>query len=511
MSTSTVVSESPAVANGNAHVAAAEAPDVAQEVARARRAQPAWAARPLNERLALIRRFRHLIPTHAHELLAPIHPGRRSAAESLGAEIMPLADACRFVETHAPRILKPYRLGLRFRPIWLFGVRSEVRREPYGVVLIIGPSNYPLFLTASQAIQALAAGNAVILKPGNGGAATAQVFARLLEQAGLDPSLLRVLPESPEAAQAAIAAGVDKVLLTGSARTGASVLAQLAPRLVPAAMELSGCDPVFVRADADLDLVTRALRFGFRLNHGETCIAPRRVFVDRSLAPELKNRMAAVGTELSSVVIRTPAAQVAAARVAEALQKGAELVAGRTLPDNQGLTPTVLAGTTPNMAVMREDTFAPVVSLVEVNSDDEALAVASQCPYGLGASVFGDPARAQELAQRVPAGVVVINDMIAPTVDPRLPFGGRRHSGFGVTRGTEGLLELTAVKVVVIRYGQLNWHLDGPDPEDAPLFEAYLRGAHGASWWTRLTGWFTFFRLMIRKSWGAKKTVSPVG
>ncbi len=506
MSTPTAVSESPAVVNGN--LPAGEAPDVAQEVARARRAQPAWAARPLTERLALLRRFRHLIPTHAHELAAPIHPQRRCAAETLGAELMPLADACRFVETHAPRILKPYRLGPRFRPIWLYGVRSEVRREPFGVVLIIGPSNYPLFLTASQAIQALAAGNAVILKPGNGGAGTARVFARLLEQAGLDPDLLRVLPEAPEAAQAAIAAGVDKVLLTGSARTGTSVLAQLAPRLVPAAMELSGCDPVFVRADADLDLVTRALRFGFRLNQGETCIAPRRVFVDRRLAPELKQRMAAVGGELSSVVIRTPAAQVAAARVAEALQKGAELVAGRTLPDNQGLTPTVLAGTTPAMAIMREDTFAPVVSLVEVNSDEEALELAAQCPYGLGASVFGDPARAQELAQRVQAGVVVINDLIAPTVDPRLPFGGRGHSGYGVTRGTEGLLELTMVKVVTTRYGRLNWHLDGPDPEDAPLFEAYLRGAHGASWWTRLAGWLTFFRLMIRKSRSATKSGS---
>lgn len=496
MTTQTAVPEHSGVAKRNG---APPASDVAHEVALARQAQAAWAALPLKERLATLRKFRRLIPAHARELAAPLHPQRRSPAESLGAEVMPLADACRFVERQAPRILKPYRLGSRFRPVWLYGVRSEVHREPFGVVLIIGPSNYPLFLAGSQAIQALAAGNAVVIKPGMGGGEATRVFAGLLAKAGLDPRLVRVLDETPEAAQEAIAAGVDKVLLTGSARTGANVLAQLAPHLVPAAMELSGCDAAFVRADADLDLVARAFRFAFRLNHGETCIAPRRVFVEKAVAAELKKRMAAVGNELSDVVVRSPAAAAAAGRVAEALQQGAELVAGRILPDGQGLTPTVIAGATPAMAIMREDSFAPVLALVEVASAEQALEIAAQCPYALGATVFGDPAKAQEFAAHVHAGVVVINDVIAPTADPRLPFGGRARSGFGSTRGAEGLLELTTVKVVTVCHGNLNWHLDGPDPEDAPLFEAYLRAAHAGCPWTRLKGWAAFFRLMIRK------------
>jgi acyl-CoA reductase-like NAD-dependent aldehyde dehydrogenase len=479
--------------------------DVPAEIALARQAQRAWWVRPLSERIAIIRRFRHSLPAHARELAAPIHPQRRSLAESLGAEVMPLADACKFVERIAPAVLKPVRLGWRFRPVWLYGVRSEIRREPFGVVLIIGPANYPLFLTASQALQGLVAGNAVIVKPGAGGGESMRIFAQLLVDAGLDPRLVRVLPETPKAAQQAIATGVDKVLLTGSAKTGANVLSQLAPRLIPAAVELSGCDAVFVRPEADLDLVTRALGFGLRLNQSETCIAPRRVFVDRSRAPELKQRLTALGAELQNQIMTTPAAKIAAVRVRDALNHGAELVAGRILPDNQGLSPTVLANTSPELAIMREDTFAPVMSVVEVADVEDALRLAAQCPYGLGASIFGDSARALDLAQHVRSGSITINDVIAPTADPRLPFGGRGHSGFGVTRGAEGLLELTTVKVISVRHGNLNWHLDGPDPADGPLFEAYLKAAHSPHWTTRLAGWFSFFRLMIRKMRTATK------
>jgi acyl-CoA reductase-like NAD-dependent aldehyde dehydrogenase len=476
-----------------------DALDVAQEIAIARQAQPVWAARRIGERIALIRRFRHLIPDHAAEMAAPIHPTRRAPGESLGAEVLPFADACRFLEQRAPSVLKPYRLGSRFRPVWLFGVRSEIHRDPFGVVLIIGPSNYPLFLPGSQAVQALVAGNAVILKPGEGGGAAARVLAALLEKAGLDPRLLRVLPETPEAAQQAIAAGVDKVILTGSAPTGQKVLSQLAPRLVPSAMELSGYDAAFVRGDADLDLVTRAFRFAWRLNQGETCIAPHRVFVAREKAPELRERLAIMAQEFFDRPSRTAAATRAAALVADAVSKGAEIVAGRLLPDNQGLTPVVVAGATPDMPLLRDETFAPVISLVEVANEDEALAAAGKCPFALGATVWGDPASARAFAQRVRAGSIVINDVIAPTADPRLPFGGRGHSGFGVTRGAEGLLELTTVKVVTVRHGRGHWHLDGPAPGDGPLFDAFLRATHSRSWGRRLVAWLRVIRLFLQR------------
>jgi acyl-CoA reductase-like NAD-dependent aldehyde dehydrogenase len=472
--------------------------DVAGEVARARRAQAAWAARSLDERLAIIRRARQRLPMVAAQWDRLIHPQRRGPGETLGLEVVPTADAFRFLERYAAKVLKPRRYGAWLRPVWLMGVVAEVHREPFGVILVIGPSNYPLFLPAVQAIQALAAGNSVVLKPGTGGGPIAEAFAELMYGAGLDPDLLRVLSESPEAAERAIEAGVDKVLLTGSARTGAAVLAKLAPRLIPATLELSGCDAVFVREDANLDVVTRALRFGFRLNHGETCIAPHRVFVARPLADDLKKRLANAA-ELECYESRTPAARAAAGLISDATRRGARVLAGKILADQQGITPTVVADVSPDMPLLQEDLFAPVVSVVEVSNDDEALAAAAKCPYGLGSTVFGGLAGAQALAQRIHAGGVVINDMVAPTADPRLPFGGRGRSGYGVTRGVDGLLEVTTVKVVSTRKGGADFHLDPPQANDYQFFETYLRATNSSSFTGWLSAWRSLIPLMIQR------------
>ena len=170
-------------------------------------------------------------------------------------------------------------------------MEAEVRREPLGLVLVIAPSNYPLFLPGVQTLQALAAGNAVLWKPGRGGRRAAEAFAASPPGPASPAAVLTVLPESPRPRGEAIAAGVDKVLLTGSAATGREVLAELARRLVPATMELSGCDALFVLPGADLDRVARAVRFGLTLNGGATCIAPRRVFVPQDLARELEKRI----------------------------------------------------------------------------------------------------------------------------------------------------------------------------------------------------------------------------
>ncbi len=170
----------------------------------------------------------------------------RSVADTLVSEVLPLAEACRFLEREARWILAPQRLSTHARPFWLRRVTAETRREPLGVVLIIAPANYPLFLPGVQALQALAAGNAVLWKPAAGGMAAAEALRDVLVGCGLDPALLQLLDESPQAAADAIAAGVDKVFLTGSAATGTAVLSQLAAHRTPAVMELSGCDAVFV-------------------------------------------------------------------------------------------------------------------------------------------------------------------------------------------------------------------------------------------------------------------------
>ena len=207
-------------------------PDIARLILDARAAQADWTETPLRRRLGVITRLRHLIARNAAELSQSVgeRPGR-AEGETLALEVLPLADACRFLEREAEALLAPRRLGSKGRPLWLSGAEAEIRREPLGAVLIIAPSNYPLFLPGVQIVQALAAGNAVLIKPAPGCVEPMRALLGLLEEAGLPADLCVLLDETVEAGREAIAAGVDKLVLTGSAETGRQVLADLAPHL----------------------------------------------------------------------------------------------------------------------------------------------------------------------------------------------------------------------------------------------------------------------------------------
>ena len=473
---------------------------VREQVAAAREAQRGWATTPIPLRLALVRRLRRLIATNAMRLAEAVHSSRRNPlAEILAGEVLPLADACRFLEREAARILHPRQLDATGRPLWLAGVTAEVRREPHGTVLVIGPFNYPLFLPGVQALQALVAGNGVLLKPGEGGSRAAEEFAALCRAAGFDPRLLQILPESPEAAEDAMEAGVEKVILTGSAQTGVKVLTCLAPRLVPATVELSGCDAAFIRPDADLDLVARSLRFALVWNGGATCIAPRRVFVARDIAAALEARILTAFGQVQCDPGRWNLGPKADALVRDAISRGARPLAGLGAGGDRAGFPTILADARVDMPLLSEDVFAPLFALVPVTNDEEALEAARQCPYALGATIFGEEQHALALAGRVRAGVVVVNDVIVPTADPRLPFGGRGRSGFGVTRGAEGLLEMTVVKVIAVRHRRATWHLDEPDFSDHDLVLRYIEGVHGTTWKQRGGAWWALLGKLIRK------------
>ncbi|KAA0585866.1 aldehyde dehydrogenase family protein (plasmid) [Azospirillum oryzae] len=427
-----------------------------------------------------MRGLRHRIAVNAERLVRSLEtrPGRR-VAESVSAEILPLAEACRFLEREAAGLLAPRRLGRRGRPLWLFGVEAEVRREPVGAVLIVGPSNYPLLLPGVQAVQALAAGNRVLVKPAPGCGAPMVLLGEWLEEAGLPPGLFRVLDESAGAVAEAIAAGIDKLVLTGSADTGRAVAEQLARHLVPSTMELSGNDAVFVLPGAEVEQVARALAFGLRLNGSATCIAPRRVFVPRGMAAGLEDALVRQAAAIPQVPVPLPTRRRVATLARDAVAEGARALGNVPEDEDPAMTPLILADARPGMALLREEIFAPVLSLVPVHDMEEALEAAAQSPYALGASVFGPVAQARELAGRIDAGTVTINDLIVPTADPRLPFGGRHASGWGVTRGAEGLLEMTQVKTVSVRRGRLRPHFDAPRESDDALMLAALRLFHG--------------------------------
>jgi acyl-CoA reductase-like NAD-dependent aldehyde dehydrogenase len=454
-----------------------------ERLGAARAAQRNWAGTPVGRRLEVVGRLRRRIAACVPDLVAALagRPGR-TAAESLAAEILPLADALRFLEREGGRILAPRRLGRRGRPAWLFGIEAELRREPFGLVLVLAPSNYPLFLAGVHAVQALAAGNAVAVKPAPGCSAPLALLARLLAEAGLPDHLFQLLGEEVDDARTAIESGVDLVVLTGSAGTGRQVLSSLAPSLTPAILELSGNDAMFVLEGADTSLVADALAWGLSLNGGATCIAPRRVFAPRPLAQELQARLAERLPSLPAAPVPLPVRHLLERLLAEAERAGARIVGRRPSAEDPMVHPLVVLDAHPDLGLLREDVFAPVLSFVPVDGPEEALVLADRCPYALGASVFGPEAEARSFAARLDVGSVSVNDVIAPTADPRLPFGGRRSSGYGVTRGGEGLLALTRVKTVSVRKGRFRPHYEKPRPGDEDLFTALLHARHAASW-----------------------------
>ena len=470
-------------------------------VSAARRAGAAWSSLPVRQRLKVVREIRHRLAEQMDDLAATVTLPSRRVAETLAAEILPLADACRFLEREAEALLAPRPLGRRGRPFWLSGSAVELWREPFGVVLILGPSNYPLLLPGVQALQALVAGNAVLLKPGRGASEAARRLTRLMAEAGVPDGLVTLLDEDPETAREAISAGVDKVLLTGSSGTGEQVLGDLAASVTPATLELSGCDAVFVRQDADLGLLARALLFGATFNGSFTCIAPRRVFVHRAVQAELESRLA---SELAEVAPSTVSREIAVSlrrATQAALDGGARLACGEIpavgVLGEVRLRPLVLADVESSMEIVQSDLPAPLLSLIPVGSEEEALVLDRDCPFHLGASIFGDAEAARALAERIDAGVVVINDLIVPTADPRVPFGGRGASGFGVTRGAEGLLELTRVKAVIRRGGKFRPHFEPSTPEQENLMRSFVRLGHSRGIASRLRAMLEAARVLI--------------
>ncbi len=466
---------------------------------QAREAQRIWARRRLKDRLALMRRARYRMAATAEEIAKTVpcdKPGalHRTVADTLVSEVLPLVEACRFLEREAAWILAPQRLSTHTRPFWLRRVTAETRRDPLGVVLIIAPANYPLFLPGVQALQALAAGNAVLWKPAPGGTAPAEALRDVLVGCGLDPALLQLLGESAQAATDVVAAGVDKVFLTGSAATGTAVLHELADHLTPAVMELSGCDAVFVLPGAETGRVGAALTFGLRLNGSATCMAPRRVFLVgehlgfvRALIDQLER--------LPPVLLPARTQSQLADLLHDARRLGGSILRDES---DQGLRYAVILRATSEMAITQTDIFAPVLCIFDVPDTEAAITAHATCPYALTAAIFGPESEARKMASQLPVGTVLINDLIVATADPRVSFGGRKSSGFGVTRGREGLLEMTTLKTIVAQRSRDQRAYRPATPAHQPFFAGYIQAVHGSSWLARWQGLRRLLRAAAR-------------
>jgi len=413
----------------------ADAEEVRRAIGTARDVQRTWARRPIRERAALIGSLRSLIAEHAAELAQATGAAQgRPISEKMVSEVLPLLEAARFLEKKSRQILRPKRFGIAGRPLWLWGSSFEVQRKPFGVILIVGPANYPLFVPAVQMLHALAAGNAVVIKPAAGASGPLTLLLdHVMRRSGIPFELVHLLPESVEAAREAVRFGVEKAIFTGSSENGRDFLGELAAQNTPSVMELSGADAVFVRADADVRLAARAIAFGLRLNAGNTCMAPQTIIVHQSVEAALAKAMRAVGVE-----------------------------SGGVFP---------------------------------VRDDEEALAIAGLDKHGLGAAIFSrDRRSARAFADKLATGFVTINDIIVPTADPRFPFGGVRGSGFGVTRGGQGLLEMTYGQNVSIRRTRFLPHLDSPRDGDEVIFGALIGCLHGSGLAKKLRALLTLVR-----------------
>jgi acyl-CoA reductase-like NAD-dependent aldehyde dehydrogenase len=467
-----------------------------------RRAQLRWADTPIRSRLRILKAARQSLAARAEQFADTVPaeiPGalNRTQADTLGAEVLPVLEAIRYLEREASWILRPQRLSNASRPLVLTGVSTEVLRVPLGVVLIIAAANYPLLLAGVQAVQALAAGNAVLWKPARGGEAVADFLRETLVAAGLDPSLLTVTDSGIEAATDAIRAGVDKVFLTGSANTGRAVMRQLAETLTPSVMELSGCDAVFVLDEADLDRAVEAITFGLRLNGSATCMAPRRLFVTHTVSNTVVPQLAARLEMISAVPLPASTVKLLNELVTEAVEMGATLLLDGRRGDGRAV-PTLMTGVKAGMRIAQTDIFAPLLSVIEAATEEEMLAEYDVCPYQLSASVFGEESRATEFARRLKAGNLIVNDVIVSSVDPRASFGGRGQSGFGVTRGREGLLEMTAVKTLQIQKSRNTIAYQPTTIEHAAFFVGYIMASHGSGLGQKSQGLCKLFSAAVK-------------
>jgi acyl-CoA reductase-like NAD-dependent aldehyde dehydrogenase len=439
-----------------------------------------WPTTPIRERLRVIRQIRHLLAAHPNEILAAIPTTlSRNPADTLAAELLPLLEAAKFLERQAATILAPKRLGKKGLPFWLSGLDATITRAPLGAILIIAPSNYPLFLPGVQTLQALAAGNTVVWKPGTAGEPIAHLFAHLCAQAGLPANTLRITDDSIEAAADEITRNPAKILFTGSAHAGRAVQHLAADHSIPVIAELSGCDAILALPSAEPKRLAEAILFGMRLNGAATCMAPRRLLLvgdHRALLADLQTRFAAADP--------IPLADSTRRRLQSLLDEAEPgLHSLRTTT-----RPILIANGNPSLAITRTDIFAPVLTALQTLGPQAAIAQINENPYALTAAIFGDEAEAKQIATQLEVGTVLINDLIAPTADPRIPFGGRRQSGFGSTRGAQGLLELTAPRVVTTRRNSESKHFQPTTPAHEQLFRGVITMSHAKSWRTRYTG-----------------------
>jgi acyl-CoA reductase-like NAD-dependent aldehyde dehydrogenase len=427
-----------------------------EEVRRAReelrRAAPLWWKVPLKDRVKILKKLQKTIVRYADDIAAAVSQDTGKSRQDGLAEVIMTTDKLHMYLKHAPKWLARQRIP----PGLYFFRRYYAVRHPYGVVAVIGPWNYPFDLGMPPIFSALLAGNAVIYKPSEVAGATGVLIEKILQSVPEVSPYVRVLHGDGSVGAALVQSEPDLIFLTGSVETGRKVGIAAAEKMIPFLSELGGKDPMLVLEDADLDAAARWGVWGAFYNAGQTCMSVERVYVVESVFDAFLEKVMAHTAKLRhgySKDVVNPfhfgpltferQLHVVVEHLEDALAKGARIALGGQ-HDGLFAQPTILVDVTHDMKVMREETFGPIMPIMKVRDEAEAIRLANDSEFGLSACVWSrNLKRAQQVAQALQVGSVNINDAIAHYPVSQLPFGGIKKSGNARTHGKDEVLQFT--------------------------------------------------------------------
>jgi acyl-CoA reductase-like NAD-dependent aldehyde dehydrogenase len=462
--TSTIAVENPATGETIGTVPVLGAEELRAMAQRGRAAQPGWEAIGFEGRSRVLRRAQKWMFDNADRVLETVvsETGKTYEDAQL-ADFGYTASALGFWAKEAEGYLADERVPSWNNPLAV-GKKLIVRYAPLGLIGVIGPWNYPIANSFGDCIPALAAGNSVILKPSEVTPLSSLVMAEMMRDCGLPEDVFQVATGDGTTG-AALIAGVDCVMFTGSSRTGKAVMRAAAAALIPCYLELGGKDPMIVCADANLDRAANAATFFSMNNGGQVCISVERCYVEDSVYDEFVGKVTdnvrklrqgvptGVGTVEVGAVIFPPQLQIVEDHVKDAVEKGARvLTGGHTRPGpGRFYEPTVLVDVDHSMKCMREETFGPTLPIMRIADAEEGVRLANDSDYGLQASVWTrDVKRGEALARRIEAGVVCVNDAQVNYTALNLPMGGWKASGLGTRHGANGIRKYTKVQSLLI-------------------------------------------------------------
>jgi acyl-CoA reductase-like NAD-dependent aldehyde dehydrogenase len=436
---------------------------VAELAARGRAAQPEWEAYGFDGRARVMLRAQKWLMDNAERVIATIVSETGKTFEDAEfAEIGYAGNAFGFWAKYGPEYLADERI--KSAQVLVKGKKIISRYRPLGLIGVIGPWNYPLTNSFGDCIPALMAGNSVILKPSEITPLTSLLLAEGLRECGLPENVFQVATGRGETG-AALVEHVDMIMFTGSTKTGRKVAETAARRLIPASLELGGKDPMIVLSDADLERAANFATYYSMQNAGQTCISIERVYVEEPVYDEFVAKVSEKVRELRvgkpdgpgsvevGAITFPPQLETIKDHVADAVQKGARILTGGNQTPGAGrfFEPTVLVDVDHTMKCMTEETFGPTLPIMKVSDADEAVRLANDSPYGLGASVFSrDTARGEAVARRVEAGAANVNDAMINYTVLELPMGGAKASGLGSRHGAGGIRKYTSQQAIVV-------------------------------------------------------------